>query len=172
MDYLKSHLGLSAIITLVIIVLLLAGYLAFSKGQLKQNNGKKDQQISERQLNVRKEEVKKDQLPKDFPANLPIEEGATITQNYNATSADGTFQATRVFETKKSLDENYKIYQNYLQANGWKIQADLKQDNYQMLLGVKEGSSLQVSINKNSVNGISTVDISYSKSLVKKESNK
>ncbi len=96
-----------------------------------------------------------------FPEDVPIENGAKITQNYNATSPDGRFQATRTFETTKTLDENFKIYLGYFEKNNWEINASLDQENYKMIYAYKDRGFMQISMSSNAVSGIKVVDISF-----------
>ena len=113
------------------------------------------------QIQIVKKEVDKAKSPEKFPSNIPIESGAVITQNYNATAPDGRFQATRVFQTTKSLAENLTIYKKYLEDNDWKVASTVNLDNYKMIFGTKGNSQLQVSIDQNSESKDKTVNISY-----------
>lgn len=106
-------------------------------------------------------EVDKAQFPEKFPKDVPIEEGAQIVQNFNATTADGRFQATRVFKTKKSLADNLSIYRNFLTDSGFKVESTINKPNYKMVRGTKGNTALQASIDENSKSGIKTVSISY-----------
>lgn len=110
---------------------------------------------------VTKQDVPVTETPNRFPQDVPIETGAKITQNYNATAADGRYQATRTFETARTLDANFKLYSDYLKANGWKVEANVDTETYKMLLGSNGNAQLQISINENSVTKAKTVDISY-----------
>jgi len=67
------------------------------------------------------EAVSPSQLPQQFPADIPLEAGAQVTLNYNATNAAGNFQASREFISKKTIAENYAFYQAALKDNGWSI---------------------------------------------------
>lgn len=109
---------------------------------------------------VKTQQVPETQLPEKFPINLPLEDGAVITQNYNATAEDGRFQATRAFETKKSLVENLNLYSKYLKANGWTIDSTVDQPTYKVVSGSKGIQALQISISENAVNQARTVSIS------------
>lgn len=166
MNYLKSNLAFLAIIVLVVIVLLLSGFIAFNHWQKKRliNKGNSTQ----KELNVVKKDLAFNKNPEQFPTNIPIEEGAEITQNYNATTADGRLQATRAFITNKSLADNLKIYQDYFKTNDWKVIATVDQDVYKMILGSKDNTQIQVSVNENSISKVKTVDISMTKSLIVK----
>lgn len=123
------------------------------------------------QPEVKKQIVKKDLAPEvapeRFPANIPIENGAKITQNYNATAPDGRFQATRAFETSLTLAQNLTLYKDFLLKDGWKIETNLDMENYKMVLGTKGNAQLQVSIDNNAAIGMKTVNISYTESPAK-----
>lgn len=168
MNYLKSNLAFLAIIVLVIIVLLLSGFIAFNHWQKKTAQNKVTEKINS--YSPKKDDIPVNKFPDQFPKDVPIEQAATVTQNYNATSSDGVFQATRVFETNKSLAENLKTYQVYFASNGYKVLATVDQENYKMILGSKDGEQIQVSMNQNTITKVKTVDISYSTSLVKHSS--
>lgn len=156
MNYLRNHLAFIVIVALAIIVLALAGLiLVFSM------TDKSGPQVNDQETPiVTQKDLPVTQVPEKFPVNVPIEEGATILQNYNATAADGRFQATRTFETKKSLDANFTIYENYLKANNWKIETTLNQPEYKLLVGTNGNTQLQISLSENTVDKVKTVDIS------------
>lgn len=120
----------------------------------------KDRQLEESRK-VEKTNVDFSMAPQKFPANVPIESGARITQNYNSTSADGRFQATRAFETKVTLSENLKIYSEFLKSDGWKVDATTDEANYKMVFGAKGKSTLLISIDENKANSMKTVSITY-----------
>lgn len=122
-------------------------------------SGTKDE--NKDQIQIVKKEVDKAKAPEKFPSDIPIEAGAVITQNYNATAPDGRFQATRVFETKKTLAENLTIYKDYLEEDNWKVASTVNLENYKMVFGSKGKAQLQVSIDQNSESKVKTVSISY-----------
>ncbi len=155
MNYLKTHRNVVLAIVVVLALVFFAGFYYFKL------MGPRVPPIR-----VEKREIDATKLPESFPKDIPIEQGATVTQNYNAISAGGRFQATRVFETTKSLDANIKIYQDYFKANKWTINAFVDQENYKMILATKDNFQIQVSINHNIISGINTVDISFTKSPI------
>lgn len=120
-----------------------------------------DQVNGTKKTEIVKTEVDKTKDPQKFPAGVPIETGAKITQNYNATAPDGRFQATKAFETAKTLADNFTLYQKYMKDSGWDIQSTVNQDNYKALFGVKGSTNLQVSMNNNTNLKIKTITISY-----------
>jgi hypothetical protein len=157
MDY-KDTIKRVLLIVLGIVVLAIVAAWFISKRQVPE----KQQVLIDLGTSIEKTNVAADQNPEKFPTNIPIEAGAKIVQNYNATAGGGRFQATRVFETGKTLNENLKIYQDFMKADGWAIQSTVNQANYKMLFASKGDSYLQVSMNDNQVNKTKTVNISYS----------
>ncbi len=148
---------------LVLIVALLA--LLFVAYKLSEKS-KHDEVAREPQLpQVEKTNVDFSELPEKFPTDIPMEAGVRITQNYNSLTPEGQFQATRVFETSKSLDATIKVYTDFLNNNDWKITATLDQPNLKMVMGSKDGASIQVTVNQNTINDTKTVSISYMESL-------
>ena len=105
-------------------------------------------------------QVDKSKLPERFPADIPLETGAKIEQNFNATQGD-RLQATRQFVSQKSVKENYDLYTQWLEQHGWKIAATLDQPNLKAISATKGEDSIHVSINKNSLSAEVTADISY-----------
>jgi hypothetical protein len=67
--------------------------------------------------------VPANQLPSSFPVNVPMEAGASVASNFNSSAANGQIQATRSFESKKSVDANFAIYDSFLSSKtgGWTI---------------------------------------------------
>ncbi|MBI4050411.1 MAG: hypothetical protein HY609_06820 [Deltaproteobacteria bacterium] len=112
------------------------------------------------QLQVKKTEVPVTESPERFPADIPIETGAKIVQNYNAETEDGRFQATRVFETSKTLAANYALYKDFFTKNGWMILTTLDQPSLKVVSAKKDNIVVQVNISENSVTKVKTVDIS------------
>lgn len=160
------------IISLAVLVILVLAWFAFghnSKIGNKAGNNPSTQTSSSTEptssqtpLNVTKTEVPKNQAPQGFPADIPIEKGATITQNYNATADNGLVQATRTFITKQTLDQNFTIYSNYLKNAGWSITNTLNLSTTKVLSAKKGDANLQITISTNSITKVNTVDISYS----------
>lgn len=109
---------------------------------------------------VEKSDVSDNRLPDKFPTNLPTEPNAVVTQNYNATAQDGRFQATRAYETTKTLSENLTIYRQYLNSNGWDIESTVDQPIYKKITGSKGIQKLQISISENETTKVKTVSIS------------
>jgi hypothetical protein len=108
-----------------------------------------------------KSDVAFTKLPQKFPVDIPLEAGALVTQNYNATTPDGQFQATRMFVTKKTLDENLTLYKAYFAKGGWEVQSTVDQPTIKMLYGVKGKMRLQFETAEVPATKQRTVTISY-----------
>lgn len=104
--------------------------------------------------------VEAQNLPEKFPANFPLEKDVPINANYNA-EASGSFQSTRQFISKKTLAENYKLYTDYLKKDGWTITATLDTEDVKSIFAQKGRVSITITMNKNSMSGENTVDISF-----------
>lgn len=127
------------------------------------NKSKQRQQVEQPQLAApEKTNVDYSKLPEKFPASIPIESGAKITQNFNASSPDGNFQSTRAFETKETLAANLKLYTEFLKKDGWEIKATIDKPDLKMVFGQKDTEGIQVTMNENSITKKKTVSISYS----------
>lgn len=83
-------------------------------------------------------------LPDKFPTDLPLEDGANITQNFNATEVDGRYNATREFNSAKTLAQNIAVYTKYLKTNDWQVKATIDQPALKMVMGQKGNQQLQV----------------------------
>ncbi len=107
-------------------------------------------------------DLKQNRLPEKFPSNIPLENNANITQNFNAVTPEGLFQATRAFVTAKSLEENLRIYTDYMDKNEWQIQNTINEPNLKMVQGNKGKARLQITIGESSSDPkVRTVTISY-----------
>ena len=109
---------------------------------------------------ARKTTVAENKLPENFPTNLPLEDNVEVTQNYNATTEDGRFQATRTYESKKTLAENLAIYREYLNGNGWNIVSTVDQPTYKKISGTQGIQTIQISLSENVNTKVKTVSIS------------
>lgn len=146
-------LAVVGVIVLLVIILFLSG--SGPKTGQKPNPYKQEPQ------KVTRQEVPKEQAPSGFPADIPIETGAKITQNFLAKVSDGRTQATRVFESKKTVKQNYDLYASFLTKNTWKTDGSSETPNLSSLLATKGGSQLTINIAKNTISGIVTVELNY-----------
>lgn len=111
---------------------------------------------------VQTTQVPDSQLPTGFPSDIPLEAGAQITQNYTAQASTGLSQATRVWVTAKTLDQEFQVYQTFFgdAKNGWTIQNTVNQTNLKAISAGKGKVQVMVNINQNTVTGQKTVNIS------------
>lgn len=154
------------VIALVAVVTAIFVFFANQASNIPSNQMSEVPKKDTKPLEIVKTTVAPDQAPEGFPANIPIEEGAKILQNYNATAPDGRFQATRVFQTSLTLVQNLNLYRDFLNKDGWKIETTLDLENYKMILGSKANAQLQISIDNNAAIGMKTVNISFTESPV------
>jgi hypothetical protein len=95
-------------------------------------------------LLVKTQEVSPAELPSLFPEGFPLENGATVLQNYEATTPDGRQQATRAFVSNRTLEANAQTYRDYLEVDHWVVQAEKNDATYRAIMAEKEGVSVQV----------------------------
>ncbi|TSD02174.1 MAG: hypothetical protein Athens071424_177 [Parcubacteria group bacterium Athens0714_24] len=143
------------LIMAVLIMAMVAGLWVY------QTKIKKPQAQQPQKPQITINQVPVDKAPEKFPDDIPIEAGARILQNYNASSPDGRFQATRVFESAQTLDENLAIYKNYFTKNGWTITNEIKdQPNIRYISAAKDKTRAQATIRENATTKIVSVDVS------------
>lgn len=111
-------------------------------------------------LKIDKKDFAADQVPDRFPSELlALEQGATLVQNYNASVVDGRFQATRAYETKKSLADAVKIYRDFFTKNAWKIEDSLDQAKLKVIIATKNNVQVLVNIDENATTKVHTVAV-------------
>ncbi len=153
MDFLQSKkiIWVFAIIAIAaVLVAVIAGMMAKKKVSTS---------VKSEEVKVNQKEVDQTKLPDKFPSEIPLEQGAKITQNYNATGSDGRFQATRAFVTAKTLDANYKIYTDFFKNNGWQLETGVNQTEVKVINASKDKLHAQVTLNYNVTTQLKTVDI-------------
>ena len=69
-----------------------------------------------------------------MPAGLPVETNAPQVLGNSASIQDGLTQYNIMFNSDKTVAENYAIYKKYCQDNGWKIE-DLKALSNSVFIG-------------------------------------
>ncbi len=154
MDFLQSKkiIWVFGIVAIVAVALAVVVVLIDRKDGTSQTKTSTEFKVTQR-------DVDQSKLPDKFPADIPLEQGAKITQNYSSTTADGHYQATREFETKKTLAENVKLYTDYFKKNGWIIGTGIDQPDFKVVSATKGNLSLQVTI-QNLPTGVNIVSIS------------
>ena len=93
--------------------------------------------------------------PSDFPTNIPVEQGAKMTQSYSLDYA-GQKQLTIFFPSTKTIKQNYTLYADFLKNDGWVISNKYESTNISALYGKKENNDINITITKEQV-GISVL---------------
>ena len=157
-NFLQSKRLIWVFVIIAAVAIVATGIAAlWYKQQSFQSGETKSSQITKKSISVEK-------VPENFPAGLPLETGAKVTQNYTATTATGGVQATREFETKKTLDENYKLYQDYLKKNDWQFSGGTNQPDLKVISADKGDLHITITINNNTVTKVKTVEITVTQS--------
>ena len=126
---------------------------------------KKDQPLGEPTVNqapeVETEYVAQDKLPEKLPADLPTEEGAPIQRNEVVKISANETQYARNYLSKKTVAENYAIYEKYFNDTGWRITSTSTAETYASLSAQKADTKevLLVNISKNSITGDVSVEV-------------
>ncbi len=119
----------SVIVTIIIIVVAGVYYKHFYHAPLK----------------VERHEVSADTLPERFPANIPLEAGTGLIQNYTASAPGVPFQATREFSTHRTIAENFAIYKTFFSNFGWEL-VSATSSSYATVLASNTTLNLQASV--------------------------
>jgi uncharacterized repeat protein (TIGR01451 family) len=99
--------------------------------------------------------IRPDRVPDGFAPDLPLEEaGNDVLQNYlfagHNDATDFRYQATRVFNTTRALDDSISIYKNYFLTHGWTVQSE-SAGNPATLSVAKAGTSFLVEAKENTI---------------------
>lgn len=103
--------------------------------------------------------VANEKLPDKFPADLPLETGAKVVDNYNATSTSGNVQATREYESAKTPEQNYGVYNDFFNKNNWEVLTSSNTTTDRSLTVRKEQTVIQVLFYQNTVTKASVVRV-------------
>lgn len=157
----NAILAIAGLAVLIIVIYFVAsGRQGAAPGTEK--TGRESKETSEtKEFAVTKKEVPANEAPSGFPSEVPIEAGAKITQNYEADTTDGRHQATRTFESSRTVAQNYQTYLNFLTQNGWEVTNKLQTDNLASVFGKKDDAELSATISKNSISGVVSVELSH-----------
>lgn len=88
-------------------------------------------------------------MPTDFPTDIPVEKGIKFEQSYGLNYA-GQKQLTIVFQSTKTVKENYALYSEFLKKNNWNISNKYESPKLSSLYGAKENNDINVTISENS----------------------
>ncbi|TSA45498.1 hypothetical protein D4R52_02335 [bacterium] len=150
----------STIVIIILVAAVLVLAFVFSNGTLF---NKKAGETGKKGPEVKRTDLAKDAVPAGFPAEIPIEQGAKIVTNFQATNTEGKLQGTRVFESQKTVAQNYKIYTDFAANYAWKVMGKSESENLSSLLLAKDTAQLTINISKNTITGVVTVELNYMK---------
>jgi hypothetical protein len=98
-----------------------------------------------------------------FPTGVPIEAGAIIARNYNPTSPDGKTQATRSFDSRKSLGGHFALYEAFImdRKSGWTYLNEVNDPAHKALFASGANGILNINILAGSASRKAVVEISF-----------
>ena len=102
-------------------------------------------------------------LPSGFPSDIPIEVGATITQNYSTTNPLGQPIAVREFVSKSSMAANLTLYKTSLAASGWTITNTVDASDQKIIDATKGNNNVRVRIYTNAGKVTVTIQVTTTK---------
>ncbi len=108
-----------------------------------------------------KQDVTAGEIPRGMPSTVPMEDGAKILENSNTTTSNNALQATRIFESTKTLAENFAIYEKYLIDNNWSIVTRINDSTNKVLAGRSGPSTLQIGMDQDPQTKVVKVSIYY-----------
>lgn len=85
-------------------------------------------------------------IPVDFPSGIPIETDVLPSQSY-ALNYSNQKQLTVVFDSTKTISQNYALYKNFLKQDGWIIKNSYEDAKISFLYGIKGDSDINITIN-------------------------
>jgi len=105
----------------------------------------------------------------EFPADIPLEEGARIVEHYTTVTPDGVPQSSIVFESGRSVEENFTLYRSFFAKGGaWQFIAEVPPGaqgaSHGALFARNEGGVVDVNIsNAPLTRASSMVELSFRK---------
>lgn len=87
-------------------------------------------------------------MPTDFPTDIPVENGAKVEQSYSLNYARQK-QLTIVFQSTKTVKENYALYAGFLKEKNWNVSNKYESAKVSSLYGTKESNDINVTISEN-----------------------
>lgn len=87
-------------------------------------------------------------MPTDFPIDIPVERGVKVEQSYSLNYV-GQKQLTFVFQSTKTVKENYSLYSDFLKKQNWIVSNKYESSKVSSLYGTKENNDINVTISEN-----------------------
>jgi len=128
-----KHIMRNALIFSITIILCVGGYFYYT-------------QVVQEKIEISVEPKKTEfgtVAPQDFPRELLSEVITPLEQSY-VLEYPSQKQQTIVFESTRSLEENQRIYTEYLQNNGWSITTDSFDEKTIFFYALKESTELSI----------------------------
>jgi uncharacterized iron-regulated membrane protein len=157
-------------LVVILLVVLLIVVLALAWKYSKQNAGVNSNPVGNPGAQTPKQQsqpmvgvstVPSAQIPPSMPANLPFETNAKILNNFTVKDpTTGKTQSTRTYVSQKTIDENFAIYQKYLQDNGWTVTSSLDKSTVKNLNATKASANLSIVLGQDSKGQVSVM-VSY-----------
>lgn len=148
---------IAALLALLYVALLLAN-------ESKQRTGQTEVVQQESNLPIEKVAIPNEKLPGLFPSDIPVETGVEIIENSQVTTDDGVVQVIRIFESAKSMNENYNLYLNYLTRNDWQITNQDNGSTQKLLRGKKGYQTLLIIMDPNPAKQTTTITLTMTES--------
>lgn len=151
---------------IIALVILAAAVVAVSRsGSFKKlMPGPKDKLSGEQQPAPPPPEITQvpdNQLPQGLPKSLPLEPGAEILENSTIRQpGSGKTQATRVYVSGKTSEQNYSLFEKYLKDNGWQVLSSANYAETKSFSATKGTARLDIIVGSNP-DGKITVRISH-----------
>lgn len=86
-------------------------------------------------------------MPTDFATDIPVEEGVKVEQSYGLNYA-GQKQLTIVFQSTKTVKENYALYADFLKKQNWMVINKYENPKLYSLVGEKGNNGINVTISE------------------------
>jgi hypothetical protein len=141
-DKIYKRFFITAIFVLILIAA--AGLILIWKSGisfLKEKEVSKNQPVK----NIAVKSFPKGELPSGLPSDIPLEKDAQVLRNEKVTIGNET-TFRRVFVSDRSLEENKKIYLEYLNKNGWEAADSRSPEGFAVLIGNKSENNQRLRI--------------------------
>lgn len=104
--------------------------------------------------------VPEDKVPEAIPSDIPLPTNALVIDNFTKNNSDGSRKSQRSFETNLSIEENVRIYSNYMRSNSWIMgEQPISQSGISIITGTKDNQNLTIVISENKTNNTKVVVI-------------
>lgn len=107
--------------------------------------------------------ISRSQLPAVFPDDFPFEKDVLVTDSFTTKAGENGIQYVFQFISKNGLDENLKLYEDYLNKNQWSVVNKFSSGGTRALSArqLDQEVSLQITISRNQVTGDVSVQLRY-----------